>query len=196
MLLSPGLGKQVGRLGQRPHDCHTKQAGTIRQELSGRMVCTVPPVSQHPTDSTAVGTAGHIPSCAPGSGCLPCCFLYSHSVLPKGFSPRQVHYGFNVTKEITVERSWGERVYTQLYSHGGRSITEIPSTQSESACSKLVSASGPLRQRGRTLVFSARTAVLRASVLGTATTPASALLSCSLAAMPPCHTEHWAEFFN
>ena len=32
-----------------------------------------------------------------------------------GFSPRQVHYGFSVTKEMTMEHSWGKRVYTQLY---------------------------------------------------------------------------------
>ena len=27
-----------------------------------------------------------------------------------GFGPKQVHYGFSVTKEMTVERSWGQRV--------------------------------------------------------------------------------------
>ena len=30
--------------------------------------------------------------------------------LPVGFSPGQVHYGFNVTKEMTVKHSWEERV--------------------------------------------------------------------------------------
>ena len=65
-------------------------------------------------------------------------------VLPMGFSPGQVHYGYNEMKKMTVKHSWGERVYTQLYSHGGRSITRIPFTQSEPACSKLLCASGPL----------------------------------------------------
>ena len=74
-----------------------------------------------------------------------------HTVLPMGFSPRQVHYGFNETKEMTVEHFGGERVYTQLYSHGGRSITRVLSTQSKSACSKLVSASGPLCLHNRPL---------------------------------------------
>ena len=64
-----------------------------------------------------------------------------------GFSPGQVHYGFNETKEMTVKHSWGERVITQLSSHGGRSITRILSTQSESACSKTISVSGPLYLR-------------------------------------------------
>ena len=40
--------------------------------------------------------------------------------------------------------SWAERAYTPLYSHDGRSITRILSIQSESACSRPVSASGPL----------------------------------------------------
>ena len=66
------------------------------------------------------------------------------AVLPVGFNPEEVHYGFSETKEMTVEHSWVERVYTQLYSPSGRSVTRIPSTQSESACSKPVSASGPL----------------------------------------------------
>ena len=42
------------------------------------------------------------------------------SVLPMVFSPGQAHYGFNVTKEMTVERSWGERVYYPACSPGGR----------------------------------------------------------------------------
>ena len=53
----------------------------------------------------------------------------------------------SVRQKMTAERSWGKRFYTQLYSHGGRSITRIPSTQSRSAGSKLVSASGPLCPR-------------------------------------------------
>ena len=97
-----------------------------------------------------------------------------------GFQPRQVHYGFSVTKEMTVERSWGERVYTQLYFHGGRSITKISPTQSKSACSKPVSASGPLCPHSHPLGLLAHTvsctAILWASVLGTVTTAASALL--------------------
>ena len=46
-----------------------------------------------------------------------------------GFSSEQVHCGFSGTEKMTVEHPWGERVYTQLYSHGGRSITRISSTQ-------------------------------------------------------------------
>ena len=37
-------------------------------------------------------------------------------VLPVGFSPWQVHYGFSVTKEMTVERSWSERVIPNFIS--------------------------------------------------------------------------------
>ena len=96
---------------------------------------------------------------------------------------------------------------------GGSSVTKIPFTQSQSACSKPVSASGPLCPHSCPLGFSGllytaiphshptqpssgplctvgpHTAVLWASVLGTATTPASALLSCSLAAVPLCHAQ-------
>ena len=36
-------------------------------------------------------------------------------VLPMGFSPGQVHYGFNVTKEMTVECSWVEGLYPTLF---------------------------------------------------------------------------------
>ena len=40
--------------------------------------------------------------------------LEKPTVLPMGFSPRQVHYEFSVSKEVTVERSWGERVITNF----------------------------------------------------------------------------------
>ena len=49
---------------------------------------------------------------------LPGCllkFLYP-TVLPMGFSPGQVHYGFNVTKEMTVEHSSGVRVVPNFIS--------------------------------------------------------------------------------
>ena len=69
----------------------------------------------------------------------------------------------------------GERVYTQLYFHGGRSVTRLPSTQSESAC----------RSRSLPLGLSAPGAI-SVSVLCTATTPVSALLQpCSHATVSP-----------
>ena len=37
-------------------------------------------------------------------------------VFSVGFSPEQVHYGFSVTKEMTVEHSWGERVIPNFIS--------------------------------------------------------------------------------
>ena len=36
-------------------------------------------------------------------------------VLPMGFSPRQVHYGFSVTKEIDSKTFSGRKGYMQLY---------------------------------------------------------------------------------
>ena len=101
-----------------------------------------------------------------------------------GFSPQEVHYGFSVTKEMTVEHSWGERVIPNF----------IPMVSGQSLESRSLRAS--LRAASRSLpLASTHTAVLWASVLGAATTPASALLSCSLAALPPCHPEHWVELF-
>lgn len=69
----------------------------------------------------------------------------------------------------------GPKSYTQLYFHGGRSITRILSTQNESACSNLVSASGPLWPHSRPLV-------LWSSVL-----PPVQPLLCSPGALQPCH---------
>ena len=91
-------------------------------------------------------------------------FLISYTiVLPMGFSPRQVHYGFNVTKEMTVGRSWGERAIPNSISTSGRSLK-----------------SHPLRAS-----LYAHTAI-PVSVLSAATTPASALLQpCSRATMSP-----------
>ena len=37
-------------------------------------------------------------------------------VLPMGFRPGQVDYRFNVTKEMTVECSWGERLIPNFFS--------------------------------------------------------------------------------
>ena len=114
-----------------------------------------------------------------------------NAVLPKGFSPGQVRYGFSVTK-IDSKIFFGVKgLYPTLFP-GGRLVTRIPFTQSESVCSKPVSASGPLCLHSHPLGFCAQpshTAVLWASLLSTATTPASALLSWSLAALPPCWTQ-------
>ena len=95
-----------------------------------------------------------------------------------GLSPRQVHFGFSVTKEMTVERSWGERVIHNF----------IPTVAGQSLKSH------PLRVSLHTASQSLPLG-LWVSALGTATTPASALLSCNLAATPPCHPEHWAKIF-
>ena len=110
-----------------------------------------------------------------------------------------------------TECSWGERVYTQLYFHSGKSITKIPSTQSRSAHSKPVSASGPLCLHSHPLgpfvctavlhshppglsAGPSHTAVLRASLHGCPTQPSSGPLcmvvlhSCPLGlslALPP-----------
>ena len=128
-------------------------------------------------------------------------------VLPMSFSPRQVHYEFNVTKDIDSRMLFEVKVLYPTLFPGGRSVTRIPFTQSESVCSKPVSASGPLCLHSSPLGLSSCTAIPRAilraslsaqlscpavlwaSVLSTATTPASALLSCSLAALPLCHTQ-------
>ena len=37
-------------------------------------------------------------------------------VLPMGFRPRQAHHGFSVTREMTVEHSWDERVISNFIS--------------------------------------------------------------------------------
>ena len=98
-----------------------------------------------------------------------------------GFSPRQVHYGFSVTKEMTVKHSWGERVIPNF----------IPTVAGQLLKSSSLRASLHATSWSLPLGLSAHTAVLWASVLGGATSPASALLSCSLAAVPPCRLEHW-----
>ena len=68
----------------------------------------------------------------------------SQVVLPVGFSPGQVCYGFDVTKETDSKMLFGLKgLYPTLFP-GGRSVTKILFTQSESACSKPVSASGHL----------------------------------------------------
>ena len=83
---------------------------------------------------------------------------------------------------------------------GGRSVTRIPFTQSKSACSKPVSASGPLCLHSCPLGLSAQsphTAVLWTSLHSGPTQPSSGPLSsalpplqpllCSPAALQPCH---------
>ena len=67
--------------------------------------------------------------------------------LANGFQTETSLLWIQWDRKMTMECSWGERIYTQLYSHGGESITGIPSIQSKSACSKPVPASGPLRLR-------------------------------------------------
>ena len=95
-------------------------------------------------------------------------------VLPMGFSPRQVHYGFNVTKEMTVEHSWGERVISNFSPMvAGQSLESRPlraHLHAEgrslplglSACTAILWASAQ----------SSHIAILWASVLSAATTPA------------------------
>ena len=62
--------------------------------------------------------------------------------MPLGFSPVPVHYGFNVTKEMTVEHSWGERIIPNFISTvAGQSLET--QTQSKSARRKPISTSGP-----------------------------------------------------
>ena len=101
-----------------------------------------------------------------------------------GFSPGQVHYGFNETKETKVERSWGERVIPNFVPMvAGQSLESHPLRVSLHAASWSL----PLGL--------STPAAVSVSVLSTATTPASALLSCSLAVVPPCHPSHWAELF-
>ena len=120
-----------------------------------------------------------------------------HAVFLMGFSPRRVHYGFSVTKEMSVKRSWGGRVMPNFISTvAGQSL------KSRSFKARLHAASWclPLGLSAHTAVpisvLSAHTAV-PVSVLSAATTPASALLSCSRAAdMPPCRPEHWAGLFT
>ena len=90
------------------------------------------------------------------------------------FSSLEVHYGFNETKKMTMELSWDQRVYTQLYSHGG----------SQSLESRPLRASLHAANRSLLLGLSAPAAV-SVSVLGTAT-PLQSLL-CSPAALQPCH---------
>ena len=71
---------------------------------------------------------------------------------------------------MTVAHSWGESVYTQLYSHGGRSVTRIPST-SEQVC---------MQQAGLCLQASLHPQPSRS--LSLALPPLQPLLSCSRAA--------------
>ena len=62
--------------GKRPCNCHTMQAGTLRQELYSRTM-------HMPTHSLSIPQTGQhqeqlgITSCAPGNEPLPCCFLFS-----------------------------------------------------------------------------------------------------------------------
>ena len=144
-------------------------------------------------NSDCVGLPGHsAPSpsqeiCCPylDAACLSLTWKLSQSsVLPMGFSPGQVHYGFHVTKEITVECSWGERVIPNfIFTVAGQSLESHPLRASLHAASWSL----PLGLSTH--------AAISVSVLGATTTPASSLLTCSLAAIPPCCTEHGAGLF-
>ena len=129
-----------------------------------------------------------------------------------GFSLGQVRYGFSVTKEIDSKMFFGVKgLYPTLFP-GGRSVTTILFNQSESVCSKPVSASGLLRPHScplglctaiphsRPLGLSAqlsRPAILWASLHSHSVQPSSGPWSsalpplqpllCSPAALQPCH---------
>ena len=96
-----------------------------------------------------------------------------------GFSPGQVHHGFNVTKEMTVKPSWGERVIPNFIS-----MVTGQSLESHLLRASLQAASWPL-----TLDPSAPTAILWASVLGAATTHP---LLCAPATLQLCHHVAWS----
>ena len=83
-----------------------------------------------------------------------------------------------------MECSWGERVIPNF----------IPMVAGQSLEFHPLRASLHAASQSLPLGLSARTAI-SVSVLGAATTPVFSLLSYSLAAMPPCHPEHWAELF-
>ena len=96
-----------------------------------------------------------------------------------GFSPGQVRYGFSVTKEIDSKMFFGVKgLYPTLFP-GGRSVTKILFTQSKSAGSKPVSASGPLCPHSRPTQPSS-------GPLSLALPPLQPLL-CSPAALQPCY---------
>ena len=95
-----------------------------------------------------------------------------------GFSPGQVHYGFSVTKEMTIECFGGERVIPNFISTvAGQSLESCRLRMSLHAA-----------RRSLPLGLSAPTAV-SVSALHAATTSVSSLLSCSFAAVPPCHAQ-------
>ena len=104
-----------------------------------------------------------------------------------GFSPRQVHSGFSVTKEMAVEHSWGETVIPNFIpTVAGQSLESHPLRVSLHAASQSL----PLG-----LSPPPTPAAILVSVLSAATSPASALLSCSLAAVPLCRAEPWTGLF-
>ena len=91
-----------------------------------------------------------------------------------GFSSRQFHYGFSVTKEMTVEHSWGERVISNF----------IPTVVGDSL--EFCPLRGSLHAANQSLPLGLSAPVaISVSVLGAATTPVSSLLSCSHATMLP-----------
>ena len=91
-----------------------------------------------------------------------------------GFSPGQVHYRFNVTKELTAESSWGERV--------------IPNFISTVACQSLESRPlrGSLHAASRSLPLGLPTPAAASVSNLVALPPLQPLLLCP-AALQLCH---------
>ena len=81
-------------------------------------------------------------------------FLRSRGIpcLANGFQPQKSSLWMQCDQRNDSRTFLEWKGYTQLYFHGGRSITRIPSTQSESACSKPVPASGPLYLKSRPIL--------------------------------------------
>ena len=112
--------------------------------------------------------------------------------LANGFQPQASSLWIQCDQRKGQQNVLGVKgLYPTLFP-GGRSVTKIPFTQSESAYSKRVSASGPLCPHSRP------TRPSSGPVLGAATTPASALLSCSLTALPPCRAQStgWSSLYR
>ena len=99
--------------------------------------------------------------------------------LANGFQPRASSLWSQCDQRKRQQNVLGVKgLYPTLFP-GGRSVTKIPFTQSESACSKLVSASGPLCPHSRPTQPSS-------GLLSLMLLPLQPLL-CSHAALQPCH---------
>ena len=93
-------------------------------------------------------------------------------VLLIGFGSGQVHYGFSVIKEMTVECSWGEQL-SFILTVAGQSLEPHPLRASLHAASRSLPL-GP-----------SALAAVSVSALHAATTPVSSLLSCSCTPISP-----------